>query len=112
MQPTSKKPTRVVKRGSVTKSVEKKSGDVVTGEESEEKSIPVDLQAIANPAFVEIGTAYTHNLGNYEFVKISCSISMPCEPKPKEIKKTKDKIAKMVDAIMKEELDKITEEKE
>ena len=112
MKPKAKQVKRTVKRATTTKSVQKRVGGEVKSDETKQESAPVDLQEIANPAYVNIGTAYTHNLGNYESVKISCSISMPCVPKPGEIKKTKEKIAAMVDAIMAEELIKVKEETE
>lgn len=112
MKPKAKQIKRTVKRATTTKSVEKRTGGEVKSEEIKQESAPFDLQEIANPAYVNIGTAYTHNLGNYESVKISCSISMPCIPKAGEIKKTKEKIVAMVDSIMAEELGKVKEETE
>lgn len=47
----------------------------------EEETIPVGvIQSPKDRAVVEVNMSMTRNLGNYESVKISVSLAMPCSP--------------------------------
>lgn len=79
-------------------------------DEQLEEDMQVDRETIAtvpNPAYVGVNAAATINLGNYESMKIGISISRPCLPTDKAIKRMYRKVAKTVARLVKQEEDYI-----
>lgn len=90
----------------VAKSVERRDRGRRREEESyeENEKVEVYLNDGVEPAYVTAGLAATKNLGNYESVKVTCSITMPCNPK--DILKCHKGIAKHCEDLILQELEK------
>ena len=56
-----------------------------------------------NPAYVRVDGGLTKNLGDYNSAKVGVSVSMPCEPNEKSVRKCYEKTSKLVDEFMDEE---------
>lgn len=63
----------------------------VTKKGEEEKSLEATLPPVispVSPAVVSVSMGVTMNIGNYNSVKISVALSLPCVPDPSEIDET------------------------
>ena len=94
-----------VNQGTMVKSVERKSGsETVSKSESVERFVAIDE---VSPAYVSIGGSVTKNLGDYNSVKITAQVTLPCAPTAEACRITKDLASKMVDEYVGEELDQL-----
>jgi NAD/NADP transhydrogenase alpha subunit len=84
--------------GTITKTVKRGNNAPV---EKVERFVAADT---LDPAYVTIGARFTKNLGNYESIQISASVTLPCEPNEKSVKEMKAKASEMVEAFINEEL--------
>jgi len=57
-----------------------------------------------NPGFVAVGGSMTVNLGDYESVKVSVTVTLPSFPDDASMKKTYTRCARMVDEFLNKEL--------
>jgi hypothetical protein len=103
-------PTRVrqrravnAKEGHVIKSVEHKmQGKLIDEADTNETFVGTDE---ANPAYVGVSGSTTKNLGNYESLKVSVSVNLPCAPTAPAVRKTFDAASEMVAEFIKLEID-------
>ena len=58
----------------------------------------------ASPAYVSVGGRLTKNLGNYESVQISVSVTLPCKPTEKAVRDMRAKASGMVEEFVDMEL--------
>lgn len=83
--------TREVRRGADTKTT--------TGGP---RAISEDVDTL-NPAYVTVQGGLTKNTGNYESVKISVTVSLPCPPDQESVRATYERASDLVDEYLKEE---------
>ena len=89
--------------GTVVRStVLKNRSEVVKQSETVERFVGVDEPA---PAYVSIGGKVTKNLGNYESLQISVSVTLPCAPTEEAVLATRAIASRMVDEFSALEFD-------
>lgn len=106
------RPTGVRKRtksqpneGSIVKTRTRKTGGQSVDELDEvDRFIGEDC---INPAYVTIGGRVTKNLGNYESVQISVSVTLPCIPSETEVIKMREKASTLAEQFMEQELESL-----
>lgn len=82
------------KAGQGTELKEYKDGSVAF-----EQSSTLEVVKSASPmASVHMSISVTRNLGNYESVKLTVGLTLPCDPVPQEIDDTYDSVKEWVDA--------------
>ena len=64
----------------------------------------------AHPAYVEVNAGLTKNIGNYESIRCGVSVSVPCRPTIKEIRRCHEKVSDLVSDLLNLEYDKAVEE--
>lgn len=74
--------------------------------EFSEKRIRVD-DLPAHPAYVRVDGGLTKNLGEYESAKLSVSISIPCHPEDKSIRKAYGRVSGLVEECLDAEYSKV-----
>lgn len=77
--PPQKKRVEEIGRGFVSTQVKDKQGVY----HEEEREVDVLRETFADneqPAFVKVGAGMTINLGNFESLRIDCSVTLPCHP--------------------------------
>ena len=102
-------PSRVRRRvrvqgnqGSITTGTTRKiSKETISDDEHTERFVGAEE---ISPAYVTIGGRVTKNLGNYESVQISVSVTLPCAPTEAAVKDTQAKASSLVDERMETEL--------
>jgi len=87
-------PLKMVKGHVAVGTVEKQYSSGGTESISEKVAEVVSEQATCN---VGVSMAFTKNLGNYESLKVSVSLFMPCIPTPEEIEDTYEEVKGWVD---------------
>src|SRR5690625_88214 len=88
---------RVRASRTVSKTREKKSSGEVTELEESIVKEPVDIGDLLNPGYVKIGAGITKNVGDYNFIRVDVSISMPCEPNQEGYDEAYEETTKLVD---------------
>ena len=79
----------------------KVSGDVKSNTETVDRFVGVETN---DPAYVTIGGKLTKNLGNYESVQITVSVTLPCEPSEGAVRDIRAKASSLVEEFMELEL--------
>lgn len=62
--------------GTATTSVSSPSGDTSEREVVERETFPKDVE----PAYVRVAVGATHNLGEYQSLRIDVAVTLPCPP--------------------------------
>lgn len=95
--------------GDVAKAISKTSvdGTVVKkhpdgSEEEKKEAVPVKATTVEHPVIVGVTVGVTRNLGNYESLKASVSISIPCALDAEEIEATYEQAKNWVDSKVNE----------
>lgn len=73
------------------------------GEETEKTERIVVSKFVSEPAYIRVNAGMTHNMGNYESLRLDVSITMPCYPE--EIDTMFPKIAEKVNDYLKAEME-------
>jgi len=93
--------------GAVVKAITKKSGGAVTDSvDNVERFVGEDVN---DPAYVTVGGKLTRNLGNYESVQITVSVTLPCEPTEQAVRAIRAKASSLVEEFVDLELKSIEE---
>jgi len=87
--------------GTIVKAVQHGKGEPV---ESIERFVGEEVN---DPAYVSIGGRITKNLGNYESIQISVSVTLPCFPSDKGVRDMRAKASAMVEEFVDIELQSI-----
>jgi hypothetical protein len=95
------------RRGSVN--TEYRESGVVVNEDTDTsvKVTKVDRQL----ALVRIGLSVTHNLGDYNSVKVSVEVERPCDNTEDAIRSTRESLGDLVDEFIDDELDAAIEKR-
>lgn len=83
--------TRTVRKGDDESTVSPPSREF-----EEEVSTP-------DPAYVSVGGGLTKNMGDYNSVKISVSVTLPCDPDEDSVRECYEKTSKLVDEFLDDE---------
>ena len=93
--------------GTIVKSVAKKqSGEVTDLVDNVDRFVGTDVN---DPAYVTVGGKLTKNLGNYESVQITVSVTLPCEPNESAVRVIRAKASSLVEEFIDLELKTIEE---
>lgn len=76
-------------------------------EKKEEKELKITKLLECPVAQVHISLGSTINVGNYESFKITCGLTLPCDTDDKSIKETIKKVDKIVNEMLKKEMDRV-----
>lgn len=98
--PKSQKPTGPValssKAATTTTSVQYPTG----AEKVTQETPPATSPTLSAPAYVSVSMGVTRNMGNYESIKASVNITLPCEATAEEIEATYESAKGWADSKM------------
>ncbi len=97
--------------GSISTTRVRKRSGVIEEEVSNTDKVPIP-EDLKNPGYVMVKGSITKNMGDFNSVGVSVSISMPCRAVLEEIEKTYKTCTETVDRLLENELRKATGEVE
>ena len=104
--PTTRARTRTRQRSTGAQST-----DVTHRKDGQETALKEDAKAVVvegvhpTPAYVRVTGGATHNMGNYESVRVSVSVEMPCDPNEDAVRNTYQQLSQWVDSMIQQETD-------